>query len=90
MGFNRFILGEKGLETIPRISRDIDNGMTNKLLKKIIPIPIHITCWKTNIKPSSVWAKHKRLDSEDQQNNICVRRSQVPQLNLNNTAFTTR
>ena len=37
-------LGEKGLETILRISRDIDNGLTNKLLKKIIPIPIHSTC----------------------------------------------
>ena len=39
-----FILGEKGLETILRISRDIDNGLTNKLLKKRIPIPIHSTC----------------------------------------------
>ena len=41
-----FYLGEKGLETILRISRYvyIDNGLTNKLLKKRIPIPIHSTC----------------------------------------------
>ena len=78
-------IGETGLETIIRISRDIGNGMTNKLLKKIIPIPIHSI--STNIKPSSVRAKHKRLDSEDQQSNIFVRRSQVPQLNLRKYCF---
>ena len=75
-------LREKGLETICRISKDVDDGLADRLLKKIIPIPIHRTCRNTYTKPSTVRAKRKRLESDDQQNDRCVRRSQVPNFNF--------
>ena len=80
-------LGEKGLETILKISRDIDDGLADKLLKKTIPIPIHSGCRNTYTKPSTVRAKRKRLDSQDQQSDRSVRRSQVPQFNFRTQCF---
>lgn len=79
-----------GLQTILNISRDIGDGLADKLSEMSIPIAIHKQCRSRYTKPSSIKATKRKMQ-EDLENigfsSRRVRRSEVPTYNPRTDCF---
>ena len=70
-----------GLQRIIGISKDIDDGLSEKLLEISLPINIHRRCRRTYTAPKYIAAKKRKREKSSDHNVKCVRRSQLPQYN---------
>ena len=53
---------EKGLKTLLVISKELDDGIADRLIHIPLPIPVYITCRRHYTKPSTVCSKRKWQD----------------------------
>ena len=79
---DRGYLHEKGAETIKTISKDLKDGMEDKIKPMTYPILIHKSCRKTYVKPSVINAKkRKRIESKEAPEDEHINRSRVKKYN---------
>lgn len=82
---DRSTVTKKGLDTILKISADLQDGIDKRLVQEKVPIPAHKSCKTDYTRPSNI-RKRKRMtmevDDDDGEDTKHVRRSQVPALNI--------